>query len=232
MDKNTLHNISYGLYIISSNYKDKYNGQIANAVFQATSEPATIAISVNKKNLTHKYINKSKVFSLTILTIEAPLTFIGKFGFKSGRDIDKFKDTNYEIGKINAPIIKDYANGCIETEVINKIDVGTHTVFIGNVVDAMLFDEKESMTYEYYHKVKGGFSPKTAPTYYKEFDKPKKEKEEKKMDKYICDVCGYIYDPEKGDPDNGVPAGTSFDDVPDDWVCPVCGAGKGSFSKE
>ena len=232
MDKKTLHKISYGLYIVCSKNNDKYNGQIANAVFQVTAEPATIAISINKQNLTHGYIEKSKAFTMSILSVEAPLTFIGKFGFKSGRDINKFKDTDFHIGRLNVPIVKNYSIGCIEGEVIDKINVGTHTVFIANIVDAMVFDEKEPMTYEYYHKVKGGFSPKTAPTYYKEMDKPKKILEEKKMDKYVCDVCGYVYDPEKGDPDNGVPAGTSFNDLPDDWVCPVCGAGKDSFSKE
>ena len=232
MDRKALHKISYGLYIISSKNNEKYNGQIANAVFQVTAEPPTIAVSINKKNLTHEYIEKSKVFTISILSVEAPLTFIGKFGFKSGRDIDKFKDTNYEIGKTKAPIVKDYTIGCIEGKVINKIDVGTHTVFIADIVDAVLFDKKELMTYEYYHKVKGGYSPKTAPTYFKEIDKTNEKKEEKKMDKYVCDVCGYIYDPEEGDPDNGVEPGTAFEDLPDDWVCPVCGAPKTSFSKE
>jgi len=87
------------------------------------------------------------------------------------------------------------------------------------------------MTYEYYHKVKGGFSPKTAPTYSSEVDKEIK-KEEKKMDKYVCKVCGYVYDPEKGDPENGVEPGTKFEDIPDDWVCPICGVGKEEFEKE
>ena len=232
MDKKTLHKISYGLYIVCSKNNNKYNGQIANALFQVTAEPATIAISINKQNLTHEYLEKSKVFTMSILSVEAPLTFIGKFGFKSGRDINKFEDINYQIGKLNVPIVKDYSIGCVEGKVFDKIHVGTHTVFIANIINAMVFDEKEPMTYEYYHKVKGGFSPKTAPTYYKEIDKGKKILEAKKMDKYICDVCGYVYDPEKGDPDNGVPAGTSFNDLPDDWVCPVCGAGKESFSKE
>lgn len=231
MDKKTLHKISYGLYVVCSRNNDKYNGQIANAVFQVTAEPPTIAISINKQNLTHEYISKSKVFTMSILSVEAPMTFIGKFGFKSGRDIDKFADTKYELGKTEVPIVKDYSIGCVEGRVIDKVDVGTHTVFIANIEDAMLFGKQEPMTYEYYHKVKGGYSPKTAPTYYKEMDKAEK-KEEKNMDKYVCDVCGYIYDPELGDPDNGVPAGTAFEDVPDDWVCPVCGAPKTSFSKE
>ena len=91
------------------------------------------------------------------------------------------------------------------------------------------------MTYEYYHKVKGGFSPKTAPTYIKEDSKTKKEgkgKEEKNMDKYVCDVCGYVYDPAKGDPEGGIKPGTKFEDLPDDWVCPICGATKDQFEKE
>ena len=87
------------------------------------------------------------------------------------------------------------------------------------------------MTYEYYHKVKGGISPKTAPTYSKELDKVK-IKEEKKMEKWVCTVCGYKYEPEKGDPNNGIDPGTKFEDLPDDWTCPVCGAGKESFEKE
>ena len=232
MDRKTLHKISYGLYVVCSKNKGKYNGQIANAVFQVTAEPPTIAISINKQNLTHEYISKSKVFTMSILSVEAPMTFIGKFGFKSGRDVDKFADTKYKLGKTKVPIVKDYSIGCVEGIVIDKVDVGTHTVFIANIEDAMLFGKQEPMTYEYYHKVKGGYSPKTAPTYFKEIDKTNGKKEEKKMDKYVCDVCGYIYDPKLGDPDNGVPAGIAFEDIPDDWVCPVCGAPKTSFSKE
>lgn len=230
MNRKTLHKISYGLYIVSSVNGDKKNGQIANAIFQVTSEPPTVAISINKKNLTHDYIDKSKVFSISILPENTPMKFIGTFGFKSGRDIDKFKDVEYKIGKTKAPIVSDYTLGFIDCELINKIDVGTHTIFCGNIVDAEILSEENPMTYEYYHKVKGGFSPKTAPTYYREVDKEKKEA--KKMDKYTCDVCGYVYDPEKGDPDNGVQPGTSFEDIPEDWKCPVCGAPKKSFSKE
>ena len=90
------------------------------------------------------------------------------------------------------------------------------------------------MTYEYYHEVKGGLSPKTAPTYYKEIDKAKEiiKKEEEKMDKYVCTVCGYVYDPEKGDPDGGIAPGTKFEDISDEWVCPLCGVGKNDFKKE
>ena len=156
-----------------------------------------------------------------------------ELGFKSGRDIDKFEDVNYKLGKTKTPIVLDYSVASIEAEVIKKIDVETHTIFIGKIIDSEILSDGKPITYEYYHQVKGGYSPKTAPTYYKEMDKPKKvEKEETKMDKYVCNVCGYVYDPEKGDPDNGVNPGTTFEDVPADWVCPLCGAPKSEFSKQ
>ena len=97
MNNRTLHKISYGLYIVSSKKGDKLNGQIANTVFQITSEPPTIAVSINKGNLTHDYIAQSGVFTVSILSEQAPMELIGKFGFKSGRDIDKFAGIDYKI---------------------------------------------------------------------------------------------------------------------------------------
>ena len=231
MNSKTLHKISYGLYVICSKNGEKMNGQIANALFQVTAEPATIAVSINKQNLTHEYIEKSNFFTVSILSENTPMGFIGNFGFKSGRDIDKFKDVEYQLGKDKVPLVLDNALACIEAKVIDKIDVGTHTIFIGRVEDADILSEDKPMTYEYYHKVKGGVSPKTAPTYSSMVDKETK-KEEEKMDKYVCKVCGYVYDPEKGDPDGGIAPGTNFEDIPDDWVCPVCGVGKEEFEKE
>ena len=220
MNPKTLHKISYGLYVICSKKEDKINGQIANALFQITAEPPTIAVSINKLNLTHEYIDKSNCFTISILSEDTPLSFIGNFGFKSGRDVDKFKEINYKFGKNQVPLVMDNSLACIEAKVIDKIDVGTHTIFVGSVESGEILSEDKPMTYEYYHKVKGGFSPKTAPTYSSYVDKETK-KEEKKMDRYVCKVCGYVYDPEKGDPSNGVAPGTKFEDLPDDWVCPV-----------
>jgi len=231
MKLEALHKISYGLYVICSKNEEKINGQIANALFQVTAEPATIAVSINKQNLTHEYIEKSNFFTVSILSESTPMSFIGNFGFKSGRDIDKFKDVEYKLGKAKVPIVLDNVLACIEVKVIDKIGVGTHTIFIGKVEDAEILSEDKPMTYEYYHKVKGGVSPKTAPTYNSMVDKETK-KEEEKMDKYVCTVCGYVYDPEKGDPDGGIAPGTKFEDIPDEWVCPVCGVGKNDFKKK
>jgi len=231
MDIKTLHKVSYGLYIICSKNNNKINGQIANVLFQITAEPPQVAISINKQNLTHEYIKKSKVFAASILSEKAPMTLIGNFGFKSGKDIDKFKDINYKIGKTKAPIVTDGSLAFVEGKITDSIDCGTHTIFIGKVVDAEILSDDEPMTYAYYHICKGGVSPKTAPTYMRSIDKITK-KEEEKMDKYVCKICGYVYDPKKGDPDSGIEPGTKFEDIPDDWVCPVCGAAKTDFEKQ
>jgi len=231
MNPKTLHNISYGLYVICSKKNDKINGQIANALFQVTSNPPTIAVSINIENLTHEFIENSKKFTVSIISEKAPMKYIGTFGFRSGRDIDKFLESNYKLNKDKIPIVLDYTIAYIEVDVIEKITVGTHTIFIGNVIGAEILSDDKPMTYKYYHEVKGGYSPKTAPTYSSMVDK-KEEKEERKMDKYVCKVCGYVYNPEKGDPDNGIDPNTKFEDIPNDWVCPVCGAPKEEFEKE
>ena len=227
MNTKTLHKISYGLYVISSKKGERFNGQIANTVVQTTSEPPTIAVSVNKDNLTFEFIRASKVFSVSILSKETPLKFIGRFGFKSGRDIDKFKDINYKVSITGAPIVMENTIGYLEADLIHSLDVGTHTVFIGKVKGAEIIKDEEPMTYAYYREIKGGKAPKTAPTY----DEADNKKETKKMQKYVCTVCGYIYDPEKGDPDSGIAPGALFEQLPDDWVCPVCGAAKDQFEK-
>jgi len=228
VNSKTLYKISYGLYVVSSKKDEKFNGQIANTVFQITAEPPVIAVSINKKNLTYEFIQKSKVFTVSILSKETPMRFIGHFGFKSGRELDKFKDLNYKVGMSGAPFILENTIGYIEAELIGNNDVGTHTIFIGKVIDAQIIKDDEPMTYAYYHEVKRGTSPSSAPTYIKE----EKKKEKGKMIKYKCTVCGYIYDPEKGDSDSGIKPGTPFEDLPDDWVCPVCGASKDAFEKE
>jgi flavin reductase (DIM6/NTAB) family NADH-FMN oxidoreductase RutF/rubredoxin len=234
MDLKVLYNISYGIYIVSSKKEDQINGQIANTVFQITAEPATIAVSINKKNFTHEFITQSKVFAVSVLEQETDMKFIGRFGFKSGRDQDKFEGINYKIGVTGSPIIMENAIAYLEAEVIQAIDVGTHTLFVGKVVEAENIKKAIPLTYDYYHQIKKGISPKTAPTYiadHKKIEDNKEKKELEKMTKYKCSVCGYIYDPEKGDPESGVNPGTSFENLPDDWVCPICGAGKDEFEE-
>jgi len=226
MNLKALHKLGYGLYVVGSTKGGKLNVQIANTVFQVCSEPPVVAVAINRQNLTHEFITGSKVFTVSVLSQDTPLSFIGHFGFKSGREADKLKGINYKLGETRAPIVLDHTLAYLEAAVINQVDVGTHSIFVGELVAADDVKEGEPLTYAYYHKVKRGTTPKTAPSYIE----PRKEVAPK-VAKYECTVCGYIYDPELGDPDGGIKPGTPFEEIPDDWVCPVCGASKDQFEK-
>jgi flavin reductase (DIM6/NTAB) family NADH-FMN oxidoreductase RutF len=162
--------------IVSSKNDGEFNGCIVNSVFQVTPEPPMITVSVNKQNLTHEYIARSKVFTVSVLAEGAPLEFIGRFGFRSGRDIDKFQEINYRTGVGGVAIVLDNTVGFIEAEVTDAIDVDTHTLFIGKVTACKTIDNnKIPMTYRYYRDVKGGRTPRTAATYIKQKPKVKSE---------------------------------------------------------
>jgi ferric-chelate reductase [NAD(P)H] len=160
--------LSYGLYIVATKEGEKINGQIANTVFQVTAEPIKVAVALNKLNLTHEMVSRTGKFSVSVLTQEAPFTFIGKFGFKTGRDVNKFESVNYRISDNGLPIVLDYTCAYIECKVVNSFDAGTHTIFLGEVIDADILSENPPMTYDYYHKEVKGKTPKTASTYIKE----------------------------------------------------------------
>lgn len=227
MDQSVLNKLSYGLYLVGAAKEMKLNGQAANAAIQITAEPATIAISINKLNLTHEFILASRAFSLSILSTVAPLKLIGHFGFKSGREINKLEGVSYRLGQTGSPIFTDNSLAYIEAEVVGQSDVGTHTIFIGKIVAGEKLGAGEPMTYAYYHDIKKGTSPATAPT----FQRSEGVTQERKMKKYICKVCGYVYDPALGDPDGKIPPGIPFEEIPAEWVCPVCGAGKDQFEE-
>ena len=226
MNPKAMQKLGYGLYIVCSKKEDKYNGQIANTIFQVCSEPPVIAVAINRQNLTHEFIAQSKVFTGSILSQDAPLSFIGNFGFKSGRQVDKFENVHYKLGETLVPIVLDHTLAYLEAKVFNQLEVGTHTIFLGEIVEGEVVKEGDPMTYAYYHQVKRGTTPKSAPSYVEE---PKKIVSS--IIKYKCNVCGYIYDPEKGDPDGGIKPGTPFDEISDSWACPVCGATKDMFAK-
>jgi len=227
LDKKALRNISYGLYVVTSGKESKCNGQIANTVFQVTSQPETVAVSINKSNFTHSFIKATNVFAVSVLSKDTPLKFIGGFGFRCGRDVDKFEGVNFKIGKTGTRIVLDHSVAYLEAEVIKEIDAGTHTLFIGKVVDAQILNNDDPMTYAFYHEIKHGTTPKSAPTY----STSENQEERKNMTKYRCKICGYIYDPAKGDKDSGTQPGTPFEHLPDTWVCPICGATKDQFEK-
>ena len=226
MDTEALRDIEYGLYVIGSNKGDKVDASIANTVFQITSEPPTIAVAITKSNLTYEFIKTSKAFTVSILSQDTPLSFIGRLGFKSGRDTKKLEGVKYRTGQTGAPIVTDNTVSYLEARVINELDVGNHAIFVGELVEAEVLSHKARLTYDYYHREKRGTTPKTAPSYVKE-----KQEGVSAARKYRCTVCGYIYDPSHGDPEANIKPGTPFEELPDDWVCPICGVGKDKFEK-
>lgn len=226
-----LFKITYGLYVISSAYDQQKSGFISNTVMQVTAEPVQLALCASKENLTTELIRKSRRIGLSALTIDTPRELIGTFGYKSGRDVDKFANVQYMTTRDNIPILTDHVSAWFEGEVVVEQDMGTHMLFIFRLENSALINpDAEPMTYEYYRKIMKGKSPKTAPTYINTLQKKEEKMENKAI--WICDVCGYEYDPAAGDPDSGVAPGTAFEDIPEDWVCPVCGVDKSNFSKK
>lgn len=165
IDPRALFNLSYGVYIVGARKGDKLNGQIANAVMQLTGDPITMAVCINKQNYTEECLLDCGAFSVSILEEDVPMTFIGQFGFKSGRDIDKFAGVNYATGELGVPVVRDWCLSGFEARIINRVEVHTHVLFIGEVVSSEVFKEGTALTYANYHLVKKGKSPKTAPTF-------------------------------------------------------------------
>jgi len=157
--------ISYGLYIVTSHLGGRLNGQIVNTVLQVTSEPPRVAVIINKNNLTHEFISQSKVFGASVLDTTTPMTFIGLFGFKSGRNEDKLAKAGHMVGSTGVPLVTDHCLSVLEARVIDEVDVGTHTLFVGDVLGAEVLRGGEPLTYAYYHSHLKGKSPKNAPTY-------------------------------------------------------------------
>ena len=162
-----LYKIQYGMYIISTKFGNKLNGQIATTLFQVTNNPIKIAICLSKNTFTHELIQKSQVFSASILEQETPMKFIGTFGFRCGKDCDKFCNINYATELTGCPLILDHSIVIMEAEVVQQLDVGTHTLFIGELKSSKKIKDGIAMTYEYYHDVIKGKSPENAPTYRK-----------------------------------------------------------------
>jgi len=232
LDFDALFTLNYGLYVVASHRDGRLNGQISNTVMQITDTPPRLAAAVNKKSLTHEFIRSSGVFAVTVLAESAPMELIRLFGFRSGRDIEKFSHVPYETGSTGCPIVREHAIACMDVRVAKTLDCDTHTVFVGGVSSGRIIGRGKPMTYAYYREVLGGKTPPTAPTYRASRGPGQLEKTKgvSNMKKYVCDVCGYIYDPAVGDPDNGIEPPVAFEDLPDDWVCPECGAGKDEFS--
>ena len=164
VDPKALFTFSYGLYIVGTNWEDKLNGQIANAVMQLTAEPIYIAACLNKANYTTELLMQSKKFSVSVLAEDVPLPFIGIFGFHGGREYDKYSKCAYKMTELGLPIVTEYTVAAVEAQVIDVVEIHTHRLFIGEVKSASVLSEANPLTYADYHKLKRGKSPAGAPT--------------------------------------------------------------------
>ncbi len=245
MKLKAFHKLSYGLYLVASEYQGKKSGYIANTTFQVTSEPEQLAISSHKKNQTTQVILDSGIFSVSVLKKEVNMKIIGDFGFMSSTDIDKFKGINTITAKTGAPIVIDSSVAWFDCKVTNSIDLGSHYLIIGEVLDADEISDDEPLTYKHYREKYKMLSPKNSPTY---IDKSVldaeattnigEEKEPEHEHEYtfdgkcwVCVICGFTYDPDEGDPAVGIPPGTAFEDLPEDYKCPICNASKEYFKE-
>lgn len=202
-DPSALFNIGYGLYVITTRESERDNGMICNSVMQLTSSPERIAVTVNKSTHTHGVIERTGRMNINCLTVEAPFKVFEAFGFRSGRDVNKFEGCTPERSENGLAVLPRYINSYISLSVESYVDLDTHGMFICTVTEAKNVTRVETMTYAYYHK-----SVKPKP-------EAKKEEETKRVG-YVCTVCGFVYDE---------------DDIPDDYVCPICNHGREVFEK-
>ena len=210
-----LKDLTYGMYIISGNFKEENVGCVVNTITQITSNNPIISVSINKDNYTNEVLKKSKKIAISILSEKTSKDTIVKFGYSSSRDVNKFENINY-IDVENIKIVDDNICGYIVGEIINILSVDTHDIFLIKNTDAVKKNDYAPMTYKYYHINMKGTSPKNAPTYIK-------TEVNSNYSKYECIICGHIYDEEK--------ELVKFEDLPDDWICPMCGVGKDKFKK-
>lgn len=152
--KKAIYKMSYGMYIITSRNGEKINGQACNTAFQITGDPMRVAIGINKNNLTGEYIQASGIFAINILGLETH-SLIKRFGYRSGRDFDKFEGIEFSSGNTGSPLL-DGVLGYLECRVIPEkiVDCGTHWLFVADVVTGKLLNNEEPMTYDYYRKTK------------------------------------------------------------------------------
>ncbi len=197
-DLTALFNIGYGLYVVTCHDGKKDNGLIVNTVTQVTNTPNRLAVTINKENYSHHVIKQSGKMNINCLTEDAPFAVFEKFGFVSGRNVDKFADCEPLRSDNGLVFLPRYINSFMSLKVEQYVDLGTHGMFICSITEARVISDRETMTYAYYHSNV----------------KPKPETEGKKG--YVCKICGYVYEGEE---------------LPEDFICPLCKHGAADFEE-
>ena len=201
MDKKALYALTYGLFVLTAKEGEKDNGCIVNTVQMLTSDPTRVVVFVNKSNYTEGMISRTGLFNVSILQKDTPFALFKHFGFQSGKDTDKFAGRVYPRSENGLYYIYENANAYLSCKVVGEHDYGTHTLFVGEVLEGKVLSSQKSLSYEQYlTEVKP--QPQTAA-------KPKAAEEKvsgQKTEKWVCKVCGYEHE----------------GPLPDDFICPWC----------
>ena len=200
MDNKALFKLSYGIFMLATKDGEKINGCITNTCIQVANDPTRVAISVLNSNYTCDLIKNSGVFAISILDKNCTFDTIKHFGYQSGRDVDKFADINASFDEDGIPYLTENVSSVVTGKVLEKHELGTHTLFIAEVTDARMITGEAPLTYDYYQS---NVKPKPAAV-----------NAEKKIKAWRCKICGYIYE---------------GSDLPKDFVCPLCGHGAEDF---
>lgn len=220
IDTKAFHNLSYGLYIISSKKDDKPVGCVVNTFAQVTSKPAQVSVAVNKENYTSQGIRETGAYEVAVMNESASMELIGKFGFHSSVDTDKFSDFETAVSEQGIEYVTQSSCAHFSVKVTQELDLGSHILFIGEVIDATPIAGDAPMTYAYYHQVKGGKTPPKASSYNGGEDEVKQAdqgaEETKPKVAWRCKICGHI---------------EYAEELPEDFVCPVCGVGRELFER-
>ena len=197
-----MHKFSYGLFVLTAKDDEKDNGCIINTALQVTTDPKQVSICVTKGNYTHDMIKKTGKFNLSFLTEKTSFDIFTRFGFQCGKDVDKFIDLDEAARADNGIMyLTKSANAMVSVNVSQSIDLGTHTMFIGEVIEDKVLSDISSCTYQYYFD-----NIKPAPAA-KDDGQPKKNG-------WVCKICGYVYEGEE---------------LPPDFICPICKHGVEDF---
>lgn len=200
MDLKAMEKLTYGIYMLSTVQEEQKNGCIINTCMQVANDPARIAISVLNSNYTCELLKKSRIFAMSLLDEKCTFDTIRHFGYQSGRTVNKFEGIAAPKDCQNVPYLNWTTCSVISGKVTELFDLGTHTLFIGEIVDARLLNDHAPLTYaDYQAHIK---------------PKPEAISKDKKITGWRCKICGYIYD---------------GSELPPDFVCPLCGHGADDF---
>lgn len=205
LDTNVMNKISYGLYVLTAVNCGFANGCIINTLAQVTVSPNRVSVTVSKSNFTNYMIRQSGVFNVSVIDETADFSLFERFGFASGRWENKFSRRTCEVAKNGVPYVNDGTCAYISCRVVSTVDLGTHTMFIADVTDAVSLSDSAPMTYAFYH---ANVKPKPAV-------RTEKADDSVKTEKWVCNICGYVYE----------------GSLPEDFVCPICKHGAGDFSR-